>query len=89
MAEAFPDGNYEDVAGLCKVATLAEIEDQGWSLNPGRYVGVESAAEDDFVFEERLEFLDSELQSLNGLASELAERIENSVSLLLGKSRSE
>ena len=31
---------YADVAGLCKVATLNEIEAQGWSLNPGRYVGV-------------------------------------------------
>jgi type I restriction enzyme M protein len=31
---------YRDVAGLCKIATLDEIEAQGWSLNPGRYVGV-------------------------------------------------
>ncbi len=31
---------YADVPGLCKVATLKEIEAQGWSLNPGRYVGV-------------------------------------------------
>ena len=30
---------YVDVSGLCKVATRAEIEAQGWSLNPGRYVG--------------------------------------------------
>ena len=34
-------------AGLCKVATLAEIEAQGWSLNPGRYVGVAARAADD------------------------------------------
>ena len=31
---------YRDVSGLCKAATLAEIEAQGWSLNPGHYVGV-------------------------------------------------
>ncbi|WP_333397730.1 hypothetical protein [Microcoleus sp. N9_A1] len=32
---------YRDVAGLCKIAaTLDEIEAQGWSLNPGHYVGV-------------------------------------------------
>jgi type I restriction enzyme M protein len=36
---------YADVAGLCKVATLKEIEGQGWSLNPGRYVGVAGGAE--------------------------------------------
>jgi type I restriction enzyme M protein len=40
LSETFPEGAYRDVAGLCKVATLAEIEAQGWSLNPGRYVGV-------------------------------------------------
>ena len=31
---------YRDVVGLCKIATLDEIEAQGWSLNPGRYVGL-------------------------------------------------
>ena len=31
---------YRDVPGLCKAATIKEIEAQGWSLNPGRYVGV-------------------------------------------------
>jgi type I restriction enzyme M protein len=37
MNEHFPDGTYVDVPGLCKVATRAEIEAQGWSLSPGRY----------------------------------------------------
>ncbi len=40
--ELFPDGKYADIPGLCKVATVAEIEAQGWSLNPGRYVGTET-----------------------------------------------
>ncbi|MCC3600059.1 MULTISPECIES: hypothetical protein [unclassified Microcoleus] len=31
---------YRDVARLCKIATLDEIEAQGWSSTPGRYVGV-------------------------------------------------
>ncbi|WP_294261326.1 N-6 DNA methylase [Propionivibrio sp.] len=31
---------YRVVPGLCKAATLADVEAQGWSLNPGRYVGV-------------------------------------------------
>ena len=38
---------YADILGLCKVAKVSEIEEQGWSLNPGRYVGVEEAEEDD------------------------------------------
>jgi type I restriction enzyme M protein len=40
LNERFPQGVYEDVTGLCKAASLAEIEEQDWSLNPGRYVGV-------------------------------------------------
>jgi type I restriction enzyme M protein len=39
LQETFTTGKYIDVPGLCKVATLAEIEAQNWSLNPGRYVG--------------------------------------------------
>ena len=77
---------YADVAGLCKVATLAEIEAQGWSLNPGRYVGVAARAEDDFDFKERLEELNEELETLNAEARELEERIaENVVKLLEGE----
>ena len=60
--------------GLCKVATLAEIEAQGWSLNPGRYVGVADRAPDDFDFTERLEELNEELELLNAEAHELEER---------------
>ena len=40
LQEAFPDNKYLDSPGLCRVATLAEIEAQEWSLNPGRYVGI-------------------------------------------------
>ncbi len=53
LNERFPAGVYEDVTGLCKAATLAEIEEQDWSMNPGRYVGV--VIEEDGLTEE--EFL--------------------------------
>ena len=53
LQERFPNGVYEDVTGLCKAATLAEIEEQDWSMNPGRYVGV--VIEEDGLTEE--EFL--------------------------------
>ena len=86
LTEHFPDGKYADVAGLCKVVMLAEIEAQGWSLNPGRYVGVASREEDDFDFKERLEELNEELETLNAEARELEERIaENVVKLLEGE----
>ena len=83
LKATFPKLKYADVAGLCKVATLAEIEEQGWSLNPGRYVGVADKAADDFIFAERLEELNEELEVLNSEASELEQRIANNVAKLL------
>jgi type I restriction enzyme M protein len=66
---------YADVPGLCKTATLAEIEAQGWSLNPGRYVGVapgEAVSDEDF--KEQLETLNEELEGLNAQAREAGPR---------------
>ncbi len=83
MAKHFPEGKYTDVAGLCKVATIADIEAQGWSLNPGRYVGVTVREEDDFDFKERLEEQNEELETLNAEARELEERIAENVAKLL------
>ena len=83
MAEHFPGGSYRDVPGLCRRATLAEIEAQGWSLNPGRYVGVAARPPDEFVFAERLEELNEELGLLNREAQELEERIAEEVERIL------
>ena len=79
----FPDGAYRDVAGLCKVATMAEIEAQGWSLNPGRYVGVAEREAEDFDFRERLEELNEEFERLTTEAHALEERIGANVAALL------
>ena len=77
---------YADIPGLCKVATLSEIEAQGWSLNPGRYVGVAAHAEEDFDFKDRLGELNEELETLNAEARQLEYRIaENVVKLLEGE----
>ncbi len=83
MASKFPDGVYVDVPGLCKVATVAEIEAQGWSLNPGRYVGVAEREEDTFDFAERLGELNEELEVLNAEARQLEERIGENVAMIL------
>jgi type I restriction enzyme M protein len=83
LAERFPDGLYRDVAGLCKVATITEIAAQGWSLNPGRYVGVTEQAADTFDFRERLESLYEEYESLTTEAHDLEERISANVAALL------
>jgi len=85
LAEHFPDGRYVDVPGLCKVAPIDEIQAQGWSLNPGRYVGVAERREEDLDFEGRLEELNEELEVLRTEARELEARIaENVVKLLEG-----
>mgnify|MGYP005831672923 CR=1 FL=1 len=85
MLENFPDVAYQDVAGLCKVATLDEIREQGYSLTPGRYVGVAPEEEDDFDFHERLAELNDELQTLNAEARELEERIGTNIEKLLNR----
>jgi len=72
-------------AWLCKGATLTEVEAQGWSQNPRRYVGVGERPEDDFDFAERLEELNEELKTLNAKARELEERIATNVTSLLEK----
>ncbi len=79
----FPAGKYTDVPGLCKVVTLDEIEAQGCSLNPGRYVGIIERPIDDFDFKEKLEELNEELEVLNVEAHELEERIAANVAMLL------
>ena len=83
LEDHFPDGNYIDVPGLCKVTTLEKIEAQGWSLNPGRHVGVAEREADDFDFMERFEELNEELEVLNVEARELEGRISENVALLL------
>lgn len=80
LKQRFPKLKYGDVQGLCKVATISEIEGQGWSLNPGRYVGVSDRPAEDFDFAERLEELNEELERLNSEARELEEKISENIS---------
>ncbi len=75
---------YADVPGLCCAATLKEIEAQGWSLNPGRYVGVaagESLSDEDF--KAQLEMLNEELETLKAKARQLEKTIAESVAEIL------
>jgi type I restriction enzyme M protein len=75
---------YADIPGLCKAATLAEIEAQGWSLNAGRYIGVAAGEEvSDEDFKEKLEALNEELEVLNTQARELEQTIAQNVAEIL------
>ena len=55
------DGEYEDVPGFCYSAKLPEIEEAGWALTPGRYVGTPEEEEDDEPIEEKIARLTKEL----------------------------
>jgi type I restriction enzyme M protein len=74
---------YINIPGLCKVATIDEIKEQGWSLNPGRYVGIAEGIDDDFDFKERLQELNEELEILNTEASTLEDEISKNIIDLL------
>ena len=74
------DLKYRDVPGLCRAATLKEIEAQGWSLNPGRYVGVAPGEEvSDEDFKEQLAALNEELETLIAQARTLESAIAANV----------
>jgi len=75
---------FADVPGLCKAAMIKEIEAQGWSLNPGRYVGVAPGEEvSDEDFKEQLETLNEELEMLNAQARDLEGTIARNVAEIL------
>ena len=64
LTEKFGAGAYADIPGLCKVATLEEIEARGFSLTPGAYVGVAPTQDDGVDFHERMTEIHRELQAL-------------------------
>lgn len=69
LQERFPKASYEDVTGLCKLASRDEMAEQDWSLNPGRYVGV-VIEEDGKTEEEFLEELSQRFDELNTLSDD-------------------
>ncbi len=84
LKENFPDGKYVDVGGLCKVATRAEIEAQGWSLNPGRYTGAAAVDDSDVDFMGDLEALFEEFTMLSDQADVLRAKVDGAVKGILG-----
>ena len=85
LQSRFPDGEFAEVAGLCKVVTTDEIKEQDYSLTPGRYVGVAPPeSEDEKAVEERLREIHVELASLNEEAVALAATIATSFEELVG-----
>ena len=90
LLERWPDGKYQDVIGLCKVAKLEGedgIKDQDYSLNAGRYVGV--VIEDDGMtkseFRETMQGLHTEFSQLNDEALALQAEIDKNLKELFGE----
>lgn len=89
LLERWPEGKYQDVIGLCKVAKVEGedgIEDQDYSLNAGRYVGV--VIEDDGMTEQEyadtMKSLNAKFAQLNAKALELQAEIEKNIKELFG-----
>lgn len=79
LYEKFGEGVYADVPGLCKVASISEIEEKGWSLTPGAYVGVAPLEDDGVDFEERMTEIHKELLSLQAESNDLMDTISQNM----------
>ena len=75
LCEKFGDGIYDDIPGLCRIATLEEIRDKGYSLTPGAYVGVAPTEDDGVDFHQRMTEIHQELRSLQEESNRLMETI--------------
>ena len=76
LTEKFGEGEYKDVLGLCKIATIQEIEEKNYSLTPGAYVGVAEQEDDGVDFHERMTEIHAELAQLNAEANTLMDEIQ-------------
>ena len=82
VKESFPNFEYQDIEGLCKVATLEDISRRNWSLNPGRYVGVRTEKEY-FDYYERINALLNEFSALSTDSDSLKKTIETNIRKIL------
>ena len=79
LMEKFGTGKYKDVLGLCKVASIDEIEEKGWSLTPGAYVGVAPVEDDGVDFAERMKEIHKELLALQAESNSLMDTISKNM----------
>ena len=79
LYEKFGEGEYQDVPGLCKVASRAEIEKKNYSLTPGAYVGVAAVEDDGMDFAQRMGEIHRELLTLQAESNELMQTISKNM----------
>jgi len=76
-------GEYKDIPGYCKSATLDEIRKNGYVLTPGRYVGVKEEEDDGVPFEEKMRKLTADLEEFFKQGKELEEKIRENLKFIL------
>ena len=79
LYEKFGEGEYQDIPGLCKVASRAEIAEKQYSLTPGAYVGVAPVKEDGVDFAQRMTTIHYELLKLQAESNQLMETISKNM----------
>lgn len=79
LTEKFGEGEYRDILGLCKLASREEIEEKGYSLTPGAYVGVAPVEDDGVDFTSRMAEIHSELLTLQAESNELMDTISKNM----------
>ena len=73
------NGVYQDIPGLCKMASRAEIAEKNYSLTPGAYVGVAAVEDDGVDFAQRMGEIHSELLKLQAESNELMQAISQNM----------
>jgi type I restriction enzyme M protein len=79
LYEKFGEGEYQDIPGLCKIASRSEIGEKNYSLTPGAYVGVAAAEDDGVDFHERMTEIHRELLSLQAESNDLMDTISKNM----------
>ncbi len=72
-------GKYNDIAGFCKSASIADVEKNNFILTPGRYVGVAEQEEDGEPFEDKMKRLTGELAEQFKESERLEEEIKDNL----------
>jgi type I restriction enzyme M protein len=83
LKDMFTNREYCDVLGVCRAAKIEEVKEQGWSLNPGRYIEVLDTSSSSPDFAEQLERLHLEFVTLNLEAHKLERQITSNLQKLL------
>lgn len=79
LYEKFGEGKYQDIPGLCKIASRQEIEGKGYSLTPGAYVGVAAQEDDGVDFGKRMKEIHAELLNLQEESNRLMATISKNM----------